>query len=220
MDYFCTMTSRKNINNHFKTIKSREMKDHETISNEWHELSDAAAELGVKTWQVQKAKDDLGTNKRSEVYKHIKKQLESPVESKSGLISSSKKIEAAKEFGAFKERNTNKVFVFNGNDWEEYLTQMRNKLNVIQWAEAKNLVKYENRFVQFAKVVEEVGELGKGLIKGDKELEKDSIGDAVVTLIILSAQLGLDIEDCLEHAYQEIKDRTGTTNENGTFIKD
>jgi hypothetical protein len=40
-----------------------------------------------------------------------------------------------------------------------------------------------------------------------------------VVLIILANQLGHDFDKCLESAYNEIKDRTGRT-ENGNFIKD
>ena len=47
----------------------------------------------------------------------------------------------------------------------------------------------------------------------------DGLGDTLVTLIILAAQYGLELEDCLEYAYNEIKDRTGKTVD-GTFIKD
>ena len=47
----------------------------------------------------------------------------------------------------------------------------------------------------------------------------DGLGDTLVTLIILAAQYGLELEDCLEYAYNEIKDRTGKT-VGGTFIKD
>ncbi len=48
---------------------------------------------------------------------------------------------------------------------------------------------------------------------------KDAFGDTLVTLIILSAQYDLQLEDCLEVAYNEIKNRTGKT-VGGTFIKD
>jgi len=40
-----------------------------------------------------------------------------------------------------------------------------------------------------------------------------------VTLIILAYQLRLDPTKCLEHAWNEIKDRKGKT-ENGVFIKE
>ena len=47
----------------------------------------------------------------------------------------------------------------------------------------------------------------------------DGLGDTLVTLIILAAQYSLELGDCLEYAYNEIKNRTGKT-VGGTFIKD
>ena len=47
----------------------------------------------------------------------------------------------------------------------------------------------------------------------------DGIGDILVTVIILSKQLGLDPTECLESAWNEIKDRKGKTID-GTFIKE
>lgn len=95
---------------------------------------------------------------------------------------------------------------------------MRNKENVINWADNKGLLKPENSFKQFIKTVEEMGEVANALNKDNKEALIDGIGDVVVTLIILAKQNNLDIEDCLEHAWNEIKDRTGKT-VNGVFIK-
>jgi len=86
------------------------------------------------------------------------------------------------------------------------------------WAENKGILKPENQFKQFAKVVEEVGELGSAMLKKDYEAIKDGMGDSLVTLIILSNQLGIDPVECLEIAYDEIKDRKGK-NIDGTFVK-
>jgi NTP pyrophosphatase (non-canonical NTP hydrolase) len=91
--------------------------------------------------------------------------------------------------------------------------------NVIQWAEDKNLLKKENSFQQFTKVVEETGEIASALAKNQPENLIDAIGDTWVTLIILAAQNGLRPEQCLEAAWNEIKDRKGKT-ENGVFIKE
>lgn len=44
------------------------------------------------------------------------------------------------------------------------------------------------------------------------------MGDIIVTLIILCKQLDIDPVECLEMAYNKIKDRQGKTL-NGTFIK-
>ena len=48
---------------------------------------------------------------------------------------------------------------------------------------------------------------------------KDGIGDTVVTLVLAAELAGLTIEDCVEHAYNQIKDRTGKMVA-GKFVKD
>ena len=91
--------------------------------------------------------------------------------------------------------------------------------NVTQWADDKNILKKENATKQLLKVMEEVGETA-GAVAKNKEAEiKDGIGDSFVTLIILAKQLGLEPVDCLEAAWNEIKDRKGNT-VNGVFIKE
>jgi NTP pyrophosphatase (non-canonical NTP hydrolase) len=52
-----------------------------------------------------------------------------------------------------------------------------------------------------------------------KEGIKDGIGDCVVTLILAAELAGMTLEECLAHAYEEIRGRTGRM-ENGTFVKD
>lgn len=47
---------------------------------------------------------------------------------------------------------------------------------------------------------------------------KDGIGDTTVTLILAAEMAGLDFQECLQAAYDEIKGRTGHM-ENGTFVK-
>jgi NTP pyrophosphatase (non-canonical NTP hydrolase) len=66
--------------------------------------------------------------------------------------------------------------------------------------------------------LEEVGETAGALLKSNDAEIKDGIGDSFVTLIILAKQLGLDPADCLEAAWNEIKDRRGKTI-NGVFVK-
>ena len=91
--------------------------------------------------------------------------------------------------------------------------------NVMQWAEDKNIDKYDNRQAQMLKVIEEVGETASAILKDDRDAVIDGIGDSLVTLIILSTQMGYHPEYCLNKAWEEIKDRKGKTI-NGTFIKD
>lgn len=96
---------------------------------------------------------------------------------------------------------------------------MNTKNNVLQWAEDRNLIKGATRQAQMLKLTEEMGELAAGIAKGNEALVKDSIGDCMVVLTILSAQSGLDIDDCFESAYQEIKGRKGKM-VNGVFVKE
>lgn len=93
------------------------------------------------------------------------------------------------------------------------------KINVEEWANEKDLIKFENRFKQFEKVVEEVFELKEEIIEDNLDNMKLEMGDCLVTLIILSKQLGIDIVDCLEQAYNKIKFRRGKTID-GKFIKE
>jgi NTP pyrophosphatase (non-canonical NTP hydrolase) len=90
---------------------------------------------------------------------------------------------------------------------------------VTEWAKDKGILEKENAPKQMLKVLEEVGETAGALLKGNEEGIKDGIGDSFVTLIILSRQLGLTPEECLEAAWNEIKDRTGKT-QGGVFVKD
>jgi len=47
----------------------------------------------------------------------------------------------------------------------------------------------------------------------------DGIGDCAVTLILAAEMAGVDFEECVAVAYNEIKSRTGRM-ENGVFCKD
>ncbi len=90
---------------------------------------------------------------------------------------------------------------------------------VIDWAEEKNILIPENVPKQMMKVIEELGETSQAILKNKPDEIKDGIGDVFVTMIILSSQLGYHPLECLESAYNEIKNRTGQT-VNGIFLKD
>lgn len=91
--------------------------------------------------------------------------------------------------------------------------------HVEQWAIAKGLDNQNNRNAQALKVMEEVGETMAALARGKKEAIKDGIGDSIVTLIILAMQCGFTATECLDAAYNEIKNRKGKTVD-GVFIKE
>lgn len=90
---------------------------------------------------------------------------------------------------------------------------------IITWAYERNIVNAKNTHKQFMKVTEELGELAEGINKDNQGQIKDSLGDILVTLIILSKDLDVDLLDCLRGAYDVIKDRTGKTVD-GVFVKE
>ena len=127
---------------------------------------------------------------------------------------------------------------------------------IITWIKHHNIDKLEPN-MQYLKIVEEVGELARGLLKNDLEAIKDAIGDIYVALVGYSLQEKIDfnvgkeipcyanvrglkhllrrlskrkisdiditeitgilddladihnltLKECVEHAYNEIKDR-------------
>lgn len=87
-----------------------------------------------------------------------------------------------------------------------------------KWATDRNVADGDTKS-QMVKLLEEAGELAEGINKNKQELIIDSIGDVYVVLVILCMQLGLDINDCIKAAYEEIKDRKGKL-VNGLFVKE
>lgn len=87
------------------------------------------------------------------------------------------------------------------------------------WAIQRDLYKKGNPNTQMLKLIEEFGELGKAMINKDKGEMQDAIGDMVVVLTNLSEMLGFSIEDCINIAYNDIKDRKGKI-VNNSFKKD
>ena len=96
---------------------------------------------------------------------------------------------------------------------------MTNLIEKIQdWVSDRNLETQDPR-IQMCKTVEELGELANAINKGNKADAMDGIGDVMVTLICISMQLGVDFNECLKIAYNEIKDRKGKM-VNGMFVKE
>lgn len=108
---------------------------------------------------------------------------------------------------------------------------------VLEWAEEKDLLREEIADKQFMKFIEEVFEFYKELVSykeactffeafgerydddADQEYMELEMGDIIVTLIILCKQLDINFVECLEMAYNKIKDRKGKTI-NGIFVKE
>jgi len=79
--------------------------------------------------------------------------------------------------------------------------------DIRNWADDRGLIKNSNPQAQMMKMIEELGELSVAIQKDKKADQIDAIGDCVVVFAILAAQLGLEIEECINAAWEEIKDR-------------
>lgn len=90
---------------------------------------------------------------------------------------------------------------------------------IIDWAIEKGITKKATTETQFIKLQEEVGELAIGILKKNKDEIQDAIGDCVVVLTILAHMNEMTIENCINGAYDEIKNRKGKMI-NGTFVKE
>lgn len=90
---------------------------------------------------------------------------------------------------------------------------------VLSWASNRNLLADGDLKTQYIKLVEEVGELSKGINHRNKHEIIDGVGDVLVVLINLCWFAEVDPTMCLEAAYDVIKDRKGKMM-NGTFVKD
>ena len=87
------------------------------------------------------------------------------------------------------------------------------------WAKDRGLYTKGDPKTQALKLVEEVGEICRAILKDDHDETIDGIGDAVVVLTNLAELCGTDIEFCIDSAYNVISKRTGKM-VNGTFKKD
>ena len=93
------------------------------------------------------------------------------------------------------------------------------EVKIRDWAIERNIDKSENAPKQMIKIMEELGETSAALLKKNEPELKDGIGDILVTVIIFAQQLGYTSAECLEAAWNEIKDRKGKTKD-GVFVKD
>lgn len=94
------------------------------------------------------------------------------------------------------------------------------ELEIIRWAEARHIIPNSNPQTQLLKAVSELGELADATIKKQPGKITDGVGDVMVCLIIYCALQDINLVDCMELAYKEIKDRKGTLLANGVFVKD
>jgi len=110
---------------------------------------------------------------------------------------------------------------------------------IIEWADERGIFDSPNPIAQHDKTMEEVLELRDAIVSYrltdhqgvapnhtitdifDTQLTeiKDGIGDTIVTLTLLAKMHNLTLTECVQHAYDEIKDRKGKMVD-GQFVKE
>ena len=90
---------------------------------------------------------------------------------------------------------------------------------ITNWHYDRNLIEGSTDIAQLKKLREELNELYYSVGKGDSPI--DDIGDMIVVLVNIAERNGLTIQECIAHAWGDIKDRTGKINPiTGMFEKD
>lgn len=91
---------------------------------------------------------------------------------------------------------------------------------ILQWSSDRGILKNGKSTSQLLKAISEMGELADAHAKNQPEEIKDAIGDIVVCLVNYCALQEMELLDCLEGAYNVIKDRKGYLTKEGVFIKE
>ena len=94
------------------------------------------------------------------------------------------------------------------------------EMKIIQWSESRKIIPNSNPESQLLKAVSEMGELADATIKHDKEAVIDAVGDVMVCLINYCVLQDINLVNCMEVAYDQIKNRKGTLLPNGVFQRD
>ena len=124
--------------------------------------------------------------------------------------------------------NDNRSYIYNKAFYEAFFNpkhspkvswNQNERFELIRkWATERGIYDKGNSHTQYVKLMEEAGELAAALLNKDTYEIKDAIGDMVVVLTNLAALEGMQIENCIDSAYNEIVNRTGVMH-NGTFVK-
>ncbi len=94
--------------------------------------------------------------------------------------------------------------------------------DILKWAAQRNLIGLNAKATphgQVCKTLEEATELLDAINKQRLDLIRDAIGDVYVTLVIQAEMNGLTMTECIDAAWEEIKDRKGHMS-GGVFVKE
>jgi NTP pyrophosphatase (non-canonical NTP hydrolase) len=93
-------------------------------------------------------------------------------------------------------------------------------MKILQWSEQRKIIPNSTPEIQLLKAMSEMGELADATIKKDQEAIIDAVGDVMVCLVNYCALQDLNLVDCMEVAYDQIKNRKGRLLPNGLFVKE
>ena len=94
------------------------------------------------------------------------------------------------------------------------------EMKVVQWGEARGIVQHSTPAAQAKKTIEELDELLAAIKAGDRAAMADAYGDILVTLVMGCACADMNLLTCFEGAYNEIKERKGSLNKEGLWVKE
>lgn len=94
------------------------------------------------------------------------------------------------------------------------------EMQIVQWAEARKIIPNSTPATQLLKAVSEMGELADATIKNNREDVADAVGDVMVCLVNYCALQDISLVECMQIAYDQIKNRKGILLKNGVFIKE
>lgn len=89
--------------------------------------------------------------------------------------------------------------------------------SIVQWHYDRNLIDGSSDKDQTLKLLQELGELSDSVCKG-KDV-RDDLGDMMVVMLNIMERNKITLADCLEKAYNDIKDRKGRMVD-GVFVKE
>lgn len=90
---------------------------------------------------------------------------------------------------------------------------------IVEWGYSKGILPDPDPRAQGLKTTEELRELADAIEADDWYEARDAIGDIFVTLVMQCGYWDLNMQECIEAAYEEIKGRTGKMVD-GQFVKD
>jgi NTP pyrophosphatase (non-canonical NTP hydrolase) len=88
-----------------------------------------------------------------------------------------------------------------------------------QWMDDRGITENGTAMAQAIKTLEETTELLDAINHSNEAEIKDAIGDIYITLRGVCRVSNISLDNCIESAYNEIKDRKGYLTSQGTFVK-